>query len=132
MTLGWKALGRLFFLTKDFKKNLKQKLTLAIMVTANPYLQLFFWLNLSKIWTRGEKLWFKEICIDFQIWSKTGFKVTANPSPTSTLYVKYDPDKAKGREHMIWKWIFLTRSDMALTFDFAQGHCILWLKALFR
>lgn len=60
----------------------------------------------------GPKLVLKDICydiegftFDLEIW----FKVTTNPLPESSFYVKDEPDKVMGRENMImisWSGIF--------------------------
>uniref|UniRef100_K1PUI0 Uncharacterized protein n=1 Tax=Magallana gigas TaxID=29159 RepID=K1PUI0_MAGGI len=36
--------------------------------------------------------------LDLEIW----FKVTAHSLPKGTLLVKYESDRAKGRENMLW------------------------------
>lgn len=40
--------------------------------------------------------------IDLETW----FKHNAHPLPTSSMYMKYEPDRTKGREYLVQTRIF--------------------------
>lgn len=39
---------------------------------------------------------------------ETWLKIAAQPLPQSSVYVKYEPDRAKSRVNMLCKWVFCT------------------------